>query len=255
MRKSWSCGGGTTTPPGTPGSTRRASVLLAPSSITPPIAAAGLGPSVAWNGRRYLVSWIQLNDTRDIHAVRVAKGKADIDPIVVASGPEWKMRPEIASDGDNFFVGWSDERSGSMEVFGARVGDNGKVLDPGGVLVLGASDYDYLSGLVWDEQHYVVASGLWLIRVTCRAGVVDPNGVAVETPAPWLVAVTDIAAGSAGRVALLLNRSRPEAPYNGGTQAVIRFAQEPYATATLAVGGQGSDSPAGKGGEGPTARC
>lgn len=211
-----------------------------------PLADDGVGPSVAWNGRRYLVSWIGPNDDRNIHAARITRGRVDRDPIVVSSGPEWKMPPETASDGSNFFMAWSDDRSGSMEVFGARVSDNGKVLDPGGVLIFGASEYDYLSGLVWDDKHYVVSSGLSLIRVTCHAVVVDPDGIVLDTHSPWLVGITDMAAGPPGRVALLLNRSIPEPPYNSGTHAFIRFFDETDAAGTLLTGGRSPGSSSGE---------
>jgi hypothetical protein len=44
--------------------------------------------------------------------------------------------PRVAFDGTNYLVAWEDERSGSQDIYGARVTRGGVVLDPAGFLIL-----------------------------------------------------------------------------------------------------------------------
>jgi hypothetical protein len=188
------------------------------------LADEGSSPSVGWNGRRYLVTWIGADENRSIHAVRLtARGRAERQSTILSTGPAWKMGPKVASDGADFFVAWADDRSGGMDVYGTRVSDNGRVLQPGGTRLFSSPEFDDVSAVVWDGAHYVVASDLTLIRVTRDAVVVDPAGIPVPTTTPWMVMLTGLAAGPQRDVALLIHRTMPELPYNGAAKAFIRF--------------------------------
>lgn len=191
------------------------------------LADAGTSPTVAWNGRRYLVAWIGADEDHSILALRITKGKVDRDPMVLSSsGPAWKSAPKVASDGEDFFVAWADARSGSSHVYGTRVTSNGRVLDPGGKVVFGDSEYNSVSGVAWDGAHYVVASRLNLIRVSQDGVVVDPDGIPIPTTTPASVSLTGLAAGPLGDVALLIKRTMREPPYNHTAKAFVRVFHE-----------------------------
>lgn len=190
----------------------------------------GHWPSVAGNGRTYLVTWSTgPSGERDVHAVLMGTGPdADPTPIVVPSAPGSKGGPHAASDGDDFFVVWTDNRPGDNDVYGARVTRSGSVLDPEGVAVATGAGHQNVSGLAWNGRHYVLD---WttpahppqhhLTRVAPDATVVDPAGIPVGD-APY----RGLAGGPPGEVALLVERYLPGPPFHGSARAFIRFFRE-----------------------------
>lgn len=197
----------------------------------------GHSPSVAWNGRAYLVAWSTgTYEERDVHAVRIMRGRVmDRRPIVVSSAPASQTDAQVASDGDGFFVAWTDRRSGggsfyesNNDVYSARVGKNGKVLDPEGVAVVSGPEDESATGVVWNGRHYVVTwrppiypGQIALTRVTPDAVVVDPAGIPVGGGYS-----TGLAAGPPGEAVSVAYRSVPDPPYNGVARAFIRFFRE-----------------------------
>jgi hypothetical protein len=100
------------------------------------------GP-VAWNGRRYLVvrSGTEPDGSQGVVATRVTREGIVEDPdgIVVAGGPGDQEAPVVAG-GRPSMVAWREEGTGgSHDLHGARIGDDGRVLDVPS-LVLAASD-------------------------------------------------------------------------------------------------------------------
>jgi hypothetical protein len=97
---------------------------------------------------------------------------AAVDPII---SPEFGMDqpidgpapasqdlPDIASDGTNYLVVWSDNRNSSgpvfeTDIYAARVSPVGTVLDPTGIrLTFGTSTQAYQPKVVWDGASYLV---------------------------------------------------------------------------------------------------
>lgn len=190
----------------------------------------GYRPSVAWNGRAYLVAWSTgTHEERDVHAVRIMRGRVrDSTPIVVSAAPGRQDHAQVASDGDGFFVAWTDRRSGNDDVYGARVRKNGKVLDPEGVAVVSGPEDESATGVVWNGRHYVVTwrpsiypDQIALTRLTSDAVVVDPAGIPVGAGTS-----TGLAAGPPGEAASVAYRSLPDPPYNGVARGFIRFFRE-----------------------------
>ncbi len=126
-------------------------------------------PDVATSGQEYLVVWHdRRNDAvsgRDIYGARVMLDGRVLDrtgiPISVA--PEDQRDPSVASNGQEYFVVWEDERGRSgFDIFGARVTREGTVLDPHGIAVgigprdqrnptLAANGSDYF--VVWQDEY------------------------------------------------------------------------------------------------------
>jgi hypothetical protein len=98
-----------------------------------------------------------------------------------------QRRPSVAYDYVDFLVVWQDRRSGSWDIYGARVSKSGEVLDPAGFPISTASgdqtgpevsaiDDRFL--VVWTDRRSGV--DVYLSRVL-SGRVIDPAGIPVAT--------------------------------------------------------------------------
>jgi hypothetical protein len=93
---------------------------------------AQLAPDVTWTGRRFQVVW---SDARhgdaDIFAARVrSNGEVDDeDGIRISKSAGEETTPRIAHSGSKSLVVWTDIRSGAHRIRGARLEEDGDVLD------------------------------------------------------------------------------------------------------------------------------
>ncbi len=95
-------------------------------------------PSVAFGGTNYLVVW---SDSReidslkmDVYGARVTLDGLVLDPegIPIYRGTNWQWFAKVAFDGENYLVVWEDSRDfGAYDIYGARVGPSGELLDSG----------------------------------------------------------------------------------------------------------------------------
>jgi hypothetical protein len=87
----------------------------------------------AWNGERYLVAWsAQDGGGSDVLAARVtaAAEVEDPVPIAVSTEPGNQREPVVAGDDGPFLVAWREtDDEGIDDLRGARVGDDGTVID------------------------------------------------------------------------------------------------------------------------------
>jgi hypothetical protein len=108
-----------------------------------PIGGSGIaqhGPVAVWGGGQYFVAW---NDQRrgqpDVFGTRVSAGGAVLDPggIAISAAEQAQYSPALVWDGGSYLVTWDDLRGGTFlaDVFGARIGVDGTVLDPEGFAV------------------------------------------------------------------------------------------------------------------------
>ncbi|WP_426753786.1 hypothetical protein [Myxococcus sp. Y35] len=102
-----------------------------------PFAINSYGVSVAWSHDRYLATW---TDARlggdDIFGARVRDSGAVLDPdgFVISNAPGNQNFPDVTATKQGFFVVWSDSRSGTPDIYGARVlQGSAHVLDPAGI--------------------------------------------------------------------------------------------------------------------------
>ncbi len=145
-------------------------------------------PSVAFDGINYLVVW---QDHRsgpyDIYGTRMDQSGVVLDTagiaICTAGGSQWY--PSVAFDGTNYLVVWQDRRSGSYDIFGARVDQSGIVLDPDGIVIAATVDDQYDPSVAFDNTNYLVvwsqSYDIYGTRVDQSGNVLDTAGIAICT--------------------------------------------------------------------------
>ena len=95
-------------------------------------------PALGYDGTNYLVVWHDYRSGEtDIYGARVTSAGTVLDAagIAISTAPRGQVRPAVAFDGTNYLVAWSDARTGSFDVYGARVSTTGSVLDPAGFAI------------------------------------------------------------------------------------------------------------------------
>jgi MYXO-CTERM domain-containing protein len=138
-------------------------------------------PRVAWMPSSYLVVW---EDKRaggtnpgDIYGARVDATGAVLDAtgMGISAAANEQRTPAVAADGTNYFVAWSDARSGAYLGYGARVSAAGAVLDPTGIsYTTGATVTS--PGVAYDGTRYLVVWSTGVIRgnrVTTAGATLD----------------------------------------------------------------------------------
>lgn len=164
--------------------------------------------AASFDGTNYLVVWHELrNGGYDICGVRVAPDGSVLDPygIPVCISPADQEQPAVAFDGENFLVVWQDSRIESYgyphTIYGARISRDGAVLDPSGIMISTASDYQSFPAVAFDGTNYFVVwqrevlgpyTDLYGARVTKGGIVIDTAGIPIST-APYGQAHADLA--------------------------------------------------------------
>ena len=150
-------------------------------------------PSVAFNNANYLVVW---EDGRngfywDIYGARVDQNGNVVDPtaIAISTATDYQHYPAVACDGTNYLVVWEDHRNGAYEsdIYGARVDQNGTVLDSMGIEVT-ISTYGRFPSVTFDGSNYFVVwdtgegcnAPIFGARIDQLGVVLDPSGIAIS---------------------------------------------------------------------------
>jgi hypothetical protein len=152
-------------------------------------------PAVAFDGTNYLVVWADgRSSTIDIYGARVTTEGVVLDStgIPISTAANNQTEPAVAFDGTNYLVVWTDARSGSADVYGARVSPEGIVLDSTGIPVSIAANYQGYPAVAFGESNYLVAwhdnrRGTWSdvygARVTPAGVVLDASGISISAAA------------------------------------------------------------------------
>jgi hypothetical protein len=160
-------------------------------------AADQLLPSVASNGTVALVTWQdRRNGTFDIFGALVnSAGTVTISDIAISSSaPGDQLHPTVTWNGasSQFIVVWSDNRSGTSHILGARVSPAGAVLDPDGIAISNGAVGQFAPSIasdaagsvaVWEDRQQ--GQDIFGTRLAGGAalGVLDPGGIAISTAA------------------------------------------------------------------------
>jgi len=145
-------------------------------------------PAVAFDGTNYFVVWYYgtHETTFDIYGVRIDTTGVLLDTILIpiAAGSYRQWNPSIAFDGSNYLVVWEDRRNGyaCADIYGARVTQDGVVLDTMGIPLCIATSAQYSPEIEFDGQNYCVIWEDWRNGdyTDIYGCYVDPSGTVIE---------------------------------------------------------------------------
>ena len=168
--------------------------LLDPTGIGVAVAAGAQEyPAVAFDGTNYFVVWQDRRGASyDIYGARVSLGGIlqDATGIAVSTAVGDQLQPAVAFDGTNYVVVWQDNRSGTYDVYAARVAPNGTVLDAAGIAVSTAAGAQESPALAFDGTNYFAVwqdkrsgpyADIYGARLSKAGVLVDPSGIAIST--------------------------------------------------------------------------
>ena len=172
-------------------------------------------PSVAFDGSNFLVAWersLGTPDTADILGVHLTTtGTAPNGTFPVSTAVEAQNYPQVACDGTNCLVVWTDRRNypgqpynvspGPGDMYGTRISSNDGLLDgaaaTGGLpIATGITANAGYPALAFSATEYIVAwsRGAYVNNpggpTGIYAGRVGTNGTVILGPAPTGVAVS-----------------------------------------------------------------
>ncbi len=155
-------------------------------------------PAVTFGRTNYLVVWQEKrNNSYDIYGTRINQEGVVLDPegIPISSAPNWQQLPAVSFDGNNFFVVWQDYRNFHLtnfsDIYGARVSQNGIILDTNGIIISPWALSQYSPSLVFDGINYLVVweqqryasyeCDICGTRVTRSGDILEPNSFPIST--------------------------------------------------------------------------
>jgi len=147
-------------------------------------------PSVVFDGTNYLVVWDDCRNgsNYDIYGARVRTDGAVLDPggIPISTAPDHQEHPSVAFDATNYLVVWQDRRDG-CDIYGARIDRDGTVLDPAGISISTATNFQLSPSIAFDGTNYLVVwhdyrSGVDIYgsRVSQAGVVLEPAGILIS---------------------------------------------------------------------------
>jgi hypothetical protein len=152
-----------------------------------------LDPAVASDGHNFFVVW-ELSHG-GIHGARVSPSGTLLDPngLVISSGMS-AWRSAIAYGAGSYLVVWQQipQDLSGWDIAGARVGTNGSVLGPTGIVISSAPNtqgnpaiaFDGSKFLVvWEDQRSDSRGDIYGARVAPAGTVLDASGIPVSTAA------------------------------------------------------------------------
>ncbi|MDQ3339371.1 MAG: hypothetical protein M4D80_29760 [Myxococcota bacterium] len=158
----------------------------------------GVGASlVVWQDRR--------NGDFDIFgAIINPAGAVVVTDIAISVAANDQNTPAVAFDSasNTFVVVWSDNRTGTADIYGARVNPSGVVLDAGGIKISDAANGQFrpdvgvtggVAYAVWDDRRTDAQGDIYGARLavsTTSLAVTDATGTAIATAAEQQTAPT-----------------------------------------------------------------
>lgn len=151
---------------------------------SPPITVANLGnnldPAVAGFDAGWWVGWttsMSGGPSQVRVASRSSTGALIRETGLTSSAAGMRGELRLATGEGQALAVWTDDRAGTLDVWGARVLPDGTTLDPDGFLIAGGPSEQASPDVTWDGQHYRVlihGTRSGLVRVSLDGGVIDP---------------------------------------------------------------------------------
>ncbi len=149
--------------------------------------------SIVFADSCYFIVWEDWrNGNADIYGTRMTLDGVVFDSIgiSISTASRYQSSPEVVLGNNTYFVVWEDYRSGGNPViYGARVNQNGIVLDTAGIPISAA--YCHSPDVAYDGTNYFVIwederngydnCDIYGARVTCDGIVLDPGGIPIST--------------------------------------------------------------------------
>jgi hypothetical protein len=140
-------------------------------------------PALVFGGGQYLVAWQQdrQGGNREVYVARMSTTGQVLDPggKATSAAANGQSQPVVASDGNDFLVVWRDDNRGSGDIYGARVSQDGTVLDPAGFAISTSQSGQYNPAVAFGDTSYLVA---WTHRLNqsyeVYGAMVSPDGTA-----------------------------------------------------------------------------
>jgi hypothetical protein len=147
---------------------------------------------MAFDGTNTLVVWQdEAPGPTDLYGARVSPAGAVLDPVgfAVSTATGAQANCALAFDGTNYLAVWSDTRSGTADIYGARITTGGTVLDASGFAVSTATGTQTAPALAFGGSNYVAVwedgrsgtANLYGARISTGGVVQDASGIAIST--------------------------------------------------------------------------
>jgi hypothetical protein len=137
-----------------------------PSGILISASAQAQGkPAVASDGTNYLVVWEEARSggySTDIYGIRIDDSGRQLDEnaIAISTSTGSQAYPAVAFDNDSIYlVVWQDDRSGTYDIYGARVSTSGNVLDGPGIAISTATGRQQFPSVAFGDTNFLVVWG------------------------------------------------------------------------------------------------
>jgi hypothetical protein len=152
-------------------------------------------PALGFGGTNFLVAWHDSRNSQfepDIYGARVTTDGTVVDTsgFVVAQSARGQYSPATAFDGTNFLAVWEDDRNGYTDIYGARVTPSGTVLDPTGIAIAQAQEWQYEPAIAFDGANFLAVwqdyrsnpddPDIYGARVALDGTVLDPGGIVIS---------------------------------------------------------------------------
>lgn len=151
-------------------------------------------PAVARGEDNLLVVWDdeRISADKDIFGARLTLSGETLDStgFSICTAVDWQTSPEVAAGDQVYLVVWQDYRSGTNNIYGARVDQKGKVLDPDGFPIcigewLAESPDVCWDGtnflVVWCDDRDMISRDIYAARVTPEGAVLEANGFQISS--------------------------------------------------------------------------
>jgi len=176
--------------------------ILDTSVVYIPASLMQSSPSMVYNGTNWFVVW-QDQWIGNIYGARITESGQLMDPITIRIvwnllGTSDNRSPSVAFSGTNYLVVWEDYHSYNSHIKGARVMQDGTVIDSTPINISISpepplpSEWKWAPVISFDGTNYLVVwadytQGYYYIncaRVTPTGAVLDPYGIAISSDSP-----------------------------------------------------------------------
>ncbi|MEN8224022.1 MAG: FlgD immunoglobulin-like domain containing protein [Bacteroidota bacterium] len=151
-------------------------------------------PAADNNGNEHLLIWQEkvAVDQYDIKGTRVATDGIPIDSptLSICSETDDQGEPVIAFGNTVYFAVWRDFRSSTMgNIYGARISEDGTVLDQGGFMITTGTNGERMPAVAFDGTNFLI---IWWVyvgsqyhvygaRISEEGTILDPGGFDIAT--------------------------------------------------------------------------